>query len=62
MARIEGSKCMCSSEEEHALLVQNVNESHKLDYDGSRRAYADRVSTSQALRKRALASTNGQYH
>lgn len=44
---------------ERALIVLKVDESHAKDYDGSRRIYADRVSTSQALVKRVRANLNG---
>lgn len=40
---------------EHQEIVNNVNASHKKDYDGSRRRYADQVSTSEALRNRRMA-------
>ena len=42
--------------------LKRVNESLKKDFDGSRRRYADRVSTSEALRNRRikyLAQKNG---
>ena len=40
-------------------IEQHVEESLKRDYDGSRRAYAMKVSTSEALRKRVLAHHAG---
>jgi hypothetical protein len=42
-------------EDEQAQTLRRVEESHKKDYDGSRRKYADEVSTSTALRKRRMA-------
>lgn len=55
----EGGICRCSSPAEHIKLVDKVNDSFKRDYDGSRRKIADQVSTSEALRKRALIPKNG---
>jgi hypothetical protein len=57
----EGGNCSCGSPEEHARLVASVDESHARDYDGSRRELALQVSTSEALRKRAVSVTNGHY-
>jgi hypothetical protein len=57
--RSEGSRCECGSPEEHAKLVANVDESFKRDYDGSRMRLALQVSTSEALRRRALVPKNG---
>lgn len=57
--RTEGNKCSCETLAEHDAMVNRVDASFAKDYDGSRRRYADQVSTSQALRKRALAPTNG---
>lgn len=47
------------TDEEHEQIVIRVNAGHVSDYDGSRRKYADSVSTSEALCKRAKASMNG---
>lgn len=44
---------------DRSRMVARVDESHERDYDGSRRIYADSVSTSQALVKRARANLNG---
>lgn len=47
---------------EYDEMLTNVSNSHKRDYDGSRRRYADRVSTASALIRRtkiALAQRNG---
>lgn len=40
---------------EYNDMLIRINESHKKDYDGSRRKYADQVSTASALIKRAKA-------
>jgi hypothetical protein len=45
-----------------ALMQARLEKSYMKDYDGSRRRYADEVSTSEALRKRRnewLATRNG---
>ena len=52
-ADIRGANCTCDNPSDHGSMVHKVNESHKRDYDGSRRVYADEVSTSTALRQRA---------
>ena len=39
---------------EYDKLIAQVVASHVADYDGSRRKYADSVSTSEALRKRVM--------
>lgn len=57
----EGSKCTCSSPEEHAKLIASVEASHAIDYSGARRDLAIQVSTSEALRKRAGSFKNGHY-
>lgn len=47
---------------EYNEMLKRINESHKRDYDGSRRIYADQVSRSEVLRNRAkaaLAERNG---
>jgi hypothetical protein len=51
-----------NTEEESEEIVKAVNESHKRDYDGSRRSYADQVSRTETVRNRAkaaLAERNG---
>jgi hypothetical protein len=40
---------------EYNEMLKRVNESHKKDYDGSRRIYADQVSRSEVLRNRVKA-------
>lgn len=47
------------SEEERAEMVIRVDASHLADYDGSRRKYADTVSRSEVLKKKARAGMNG---
>lgn len=57
-------KQLYSDEEREEMLVRTTL-SLKKDFDGSRRAYADKVSTSEALRKRAQegsASQNGHHN
>lgn len=41
-----------NEDDERERMLKRVDESHKKDYDGSRRKYADKVSTSEALRNR----------
>lgn len=51
-----------SIDDEREQTVKRFNESLKKDFDGSRRKYADKVSTSQALCERRikyLAQNNG---
>lgn len=53
------------TEEESEEIVASVNASTARDFDGSRRRYADRVSTSEALINRAnaeRAKSNGHSH
>lgn len=45
--------------QERADMVKRVDNGHEQDYLGLRRSYADRVSTSQALKNRARANLNG---
>ena len=52
------------TEHEREVMLARIEESHKKDYDGSRRKYADEVSTSEALKKRRmayLAQQNGHH-
>jgi len=51
-----------NNEGHDALMQARSEKSYMKDYDGSRRRYADEVSTSEALRKRRnewLATRNG---
>lgn len=47
------------TESEQAMIAATVSASFVRDYDGSRRKYADQVSTSEALIKRRVAGLNG---
>lgn len=54
----EGSACGCGSPAEHRALVARVDRSFEADRE--RAVLAMRVATSEALRVRALAPTNGR--